>query len=175
VEPLRSIEAELDAVAASTLAWELEEQVREHVLADHATWTLADRLRSLSDDRVQFHLAGGHRVAGCVAEVGESHVELHARQGQLAVHAIVMLAGVELVEGLHVNVPPGAMPRVTSTIGRCLRSLQAEGLDVTALLRSGRTLRGSLLHVHRDHAALRLESGVVAVAFGALSGWLVTP
>jgi hypothetical protein len=166
------LEASLDATAAAALSAELDHEVREFVEADHATWTLAQRLREMcrATQAVEFHLMGEHRVRGWVIEVGEEHVELAATNERIATHAVVSLRNVLLVTGI-----ASTVARVDSrgvSIGSCLRGLQEQSPDVMCLMATGRSVAGTLLSVHRDHCDLTSGAGSLAMPYSTVSAWL---
>jgi hypothetical protein len=166
------LEASLDAAAAAALSLELDQEVRDFVEADHATWTIAQRLRVVcrESEPVELHLHGEHRVRGWVTEVGQDHVELSASATRVAIHAVVPLKSIVLA----LAVPSAAMHStgVGVSIGSCLRQLQAQSPDVVALMVTGRSLSGKLVAVHRDHCDLSSASGPLALPYSAVSAWL---
>jgi hypothetical protein len=167
------LEASLDAAAAAALSAELDHEVRDFVEADHATWTLAQRLRVMSraSEAVEFQLTGEHRIRGWVIDVGDDHVELAATNDRIATHAVVSLENVILATGM-ATAAARVEPPLGTSIGACLRHLQEQSPDVIALMAAGRSVAGVLLSVHRDHCDLAVASGRLAVPYSAVSGWL---
>jgi hypothetical protein len=186
------IEAMLDARAAAIDAQDLDDEVSAYIAAEHASWTLADRVgayvnanvnanaRSIGVDarsRVDMHLVGGHQVAGWVRDADEVHVTLATRPDSTTVHAVVHLHSVMWFHGL--GRPRGqrasaAETRSRAGLGRSLRDLQESDTGVTCLTGDGRAISGLLAGVHRDHCDLHTLERDIVLPYRAVAAWMVT-
>lgn len=135
-------------------ARDLDAEVRDRTAAERARLTLADRLVAHRGATVTVRTGAG-AVRGSIADA--------AADWLLVGDTLVPLTAVQSVTGLGAAATePDARPRARLSLGYALRRLDG---DVVCALVDGRTVRGTIERVGRDHLDVAGET----VAFTALA------
>ncbi|MBL0884880.1 hypothetical protein [Myceligenerans indicum] len=150
-----NLAADLDALADAHDAAESDAMVAELTRAEHATISLADRLRAAVGGAVVVDLADGEPVRGVVREAAATWLLLQGAARTPARH-LVPLAAIDGLSGLG----PGSVPAVhrEPAITTLLRGMQRDRRIVLVRTR-GRESRGRIARVGADHLDLEVLDG----------------
>lgn len=136
--------ADLEAELAGVEARELDDEVRDRTAREHGRLALADRLAAQHGTEVTVTTNGAGVVRGRLAD--------SAKDWLLVGDTLVPRTAVLAVAGLGPAArDPDAAPRTMLPIGWVLRGMAREREPVACTLVDGRTLRGRVERVGRDH------------------------
>ena len=145
--------ADLEAQLAAHQEAARDGEVAELTRAEHASITLADRLRAVMGGSVTLELHDGETIQGTLRRVAASWLLLEGRGASGRTEHLVPLASICAVTGLSRH----AVPSVTRTdglgLGTVLRELQRDRARVVVRT-SGGHAAGRLARVGQDHLDL---------------------
>lgn len=139
--------ADLDALADAQESAESDAMIADLTRAEHATITLADRLRAARGSVVVVDLADGHPVRGVVRAAAREWLRVGARTRGDGMH-LIPLTAIDGVSGLGRAAVPAAGREAAVTVE--LRGLQRDRSPVLVRTRGG-VHRGRIARVGADH------------------------
>jgi len=149
--------ADLEAELEGEEARELDGEVRDRTRREHARLTLADRLVAHEGVTVTVTTTAGP-VRGVVTDAAKDWV--------LVDQTLIPRTAIVSVRGLGAAArDPEQRPVAELPVGYALRRLAAEHDEVTCTFADGRTTRGAITRVGRDH----VDIGGEAIPFRAIA------